>query len=244
MCDYAHQQEQCAVGRGGSCYYRDFSGARPSNAELKRYKNNKIFIAEKYVDYVYDSYSGAEEESSCKKEEVSTITKETNGKNDEDDVLVPTSRAEEEEEEPPAVVEPEEEGAPFPNIYGPPDSSPIANKRDNISKQQKQVVVFSKKNSTKLQQDADKTKKNPPRASGNLNEDDVFKGNNFPSHLYDLLSSSDAEGGGGKEGDNNKPPAIAWLVPHGRSWIIRDKKDFMLKKIIPSRHFKVSKMRR
>ncbi len=60
-------------------------------------------------------------------------------------------------------------------------------------------------------------------------------------HLYDLFSSSDAEGGGGKEGGNNKPPAIAWL-PHDHSWIIRDKKDFMLKKIIPSRHhFNVSK---
>ena len=147
ICDCA-QQQGCIAGRGGggsSCCYRDFSGVQPSNAELMRYENNRIFI-------------GKPQQNSEKK-----------------------------------------------------NSSPLA---------------------------------------GGLFQNDVFKGDNFPSHLYDLLSvSSDDDAaesrrGGGGEGDDYKsPPAIITWLPHGRSWIIRDKKDFMLKKITPSHRFKVSKMR-
>ena len=53
-----------------------------------------------------------------------------------------------------------------------------------------------------------------------------FMGTNFPARLHDLLSH-----------ENGISDIITWL-PHGRSWIVRDKKEF-LKKVAPS-HFQVS----
>ena len=54
-----------------------------------------------------------------------------------------------------------------------------------------------------------------------------FMGTNFPARLHDLLSH-----------DEDISNIITWL-PHGRSWIVLDKKEF-LKKVAPS-HFQISK---
>lgn len=52
-----------------------------------------------------------------------------------------------------------------------------------------------------------------------------FMGTNFPARLHDLLSH-----------ENGIGDIITWL-PHGRSWIVRDKKEF-LERVAPS-HFQV-----
>jgi hypothetical protein len=52
-----------------------------------------------------------------------------------------------------------------------------------------------------------------------------FMGTNFPARLHDLLAH-----------ENDINDIITWL-PHGRSWIVRDKKEF-LKRVAPS-HFQV-----
>lgn len=54
-----------------------------------------------------------------------------------------------------------------------------------------------------------------------------FMGTNFPARLHDLLSH-----------EEEISAIITWL-PHGRSWIVRDKSEF-LKKVAPS-HFQISK---
>ena len=54
-----------------------------------------------------------------------------------------------------------------------------------------------------------------------------FMGTNFPARLHDLLSH-----------EEEISDIITWL-PHGRSWIVRDKSEF-LKKVAPS-HFQISK---
>lgn len=54
-----------------------------------------------------------------------------------------------------------------------------------------------------------------------------FMGTNFPARLHDLLSH-----------DEDISNIITWL-PHGRSWIVLDKKEF-LRKVAPS-HFQISK---
>jgi hypothetical protein len=55
-------------------------------------------------------------------------------------------------------------------------------------------------------------------------------GTNFPARLHDLLSLI--------QNDSTLSSAISWL-PHGRSWIVNDKKEF-LEKVSPS-HFHFSK---
>lgn len=54
-----------------------------------------------------------------------------------------------------------------------------------------------------------------------------FMGTNFPARLHDLLAH-----------ENDINDIIEWL-PHGRSWIVRDKVQF-LRKVAPS-HFQISK---
>lgn len=54
-----------------------------------------------------------------------------------------------------------------------------------------------------------------------------FMGTNFPARLHDLLSH-----------ENGIGDIITWL-PHGRSWIVRDKKEF-LERVAPS-HFQITK---
>ena len=54
-----------------------------------------------------------------------------------------------------------------------------------------------------------------------------FMGTNFPARLHDLLSH-----------DEDISDIISWL-PHGRSWIVRDKKEFLMR-VAPS-HFQISK---
>ncbi len=54
-----------------------------------------------------------------------------------------------------------------------------------------------------------------------------FMGTNFPARLHDLLSH-----------DEDISNIITWL-PHGRSWIVLDKKEFV-RKVAPS-HFQISK---
>lgn len=72
---------------------------------------------------------------------------------------------------------------------------------------------------------------NRATSSNTLNQGFIgFMGTNFPARLYDLLTLSDDQ-------TNGLSSAISWL-PHGRSWIVNDKVQFLKKS---SSHFQISK---
>lgn len=104
------------------------------------------------------------------------------------------------------------------------------NKKKEYDRRAKKVGSPDKKTVVKTEDSNDKALKN--RGRGNKvkesGEDAFigFMGTNFPARLHDLLSH-----------ERGISDIITWL-PHGRSWIVLDKKKF-LEKVAPS-HFQVS----
>lgn len=103
------------------------------------------------------------------------------------------------------------------------------NKKKEYNRQAKKTGSPEKKVSIKTEDSKGKVSKN--RGRGNKSNETGenafigFMGTNFPARLHDLLSH-----------ERGISDIITWL-PHGRSWIVLDKKKF-LEKVAPS-HFQV-----
>lgn len=103
------------------------------------------------------------------------------------------------------------------------------NKKKEYNRRAKKTGSPEKKVSTKSEESKGKVSKNRGRGNkSNESGEDAFigfMGTNFPARLHDLLSH-----------ERGISDIITWL-PHGRSWIVLDKKQF-LEKVAPS-HFQV-----
>ncbi len=107
------------------------------------------------------------------------------------------------------------------------------NRRKKDKKEKPKPTSDSSSNSDSTKKDKEDTKHSSSKKRGRGNKvgktgNDSFvgfMGTNFPARLHDLLSH-----------ENGISDTITWL-PHGRSWIVRDKKKF-LESVAPS-HFQV-----
>lgn len=114
------------------------------------------------------------------------------------------------------------------------DRERFKNKKTEYERRTTEQRVESNRNSSDSQSDEDDSSRaiKKRRGRGNRASKDGsgfigFMGTNFPARLHDLLSH-----------EEEISDIITWL-PHGRSWIVMDKAEF-LKKVAPS-HFQISK---